>query len=89
MPPFNWICPSSWNVIPPPFVDAADLLLDIHSMGEPCAPLMVCGTVDKNAALARELGMPAELLIDTGHPGGQRMIERGGLGDPASPRRET
>jgi predicted deacylase len=70
-----------------PFVDSADLLLDIHSMGQACAPLMVCGTVDKNAALARELGMPAELLIDTGHPGGQRMIERGGLGDPASPRR--
>ena len=70
-----------------PFVDAADLLLDIHSMGEPCASLMVCGTVDKNAALARELGMPGHLLIDTGHPGGLRMVERGGFGDPASPRR--
>ncbi|MFN0186100.1 MAG: succinylglutamate desuccinylase/aspartoacylase family protein [Aquabacterium sp.] len=70
-----------------PFVDAADLLLDIHSMTEPCRPLMVCGTVDKNAAFARELGMPADLLIDTGHPAGLRMIERGGLGDPASPRR--
>ena len=32
-----------------PFVDEADLLLDIHSMSEPCRPLMVCGTVDKNA----------------------------------------
>ena len=70
-----------------PFVDAADLLLDIHSMSEPCRPLMVCGTVDKNAALARELGVPADLLIDTGHPAGLRMIERGGFGDPASPRR--
>ncbi|HZF79400.1 MAG TPA: succinylglutamate desuccinylase/aspartoacylase family protein [Rubrivivax sp.] len=70
-----------------PFVDAADILLDIHSMGEPCRPLMVCGTVDKNAQLARELGVPADLLIDTGHPAGLRMIERGGFGDPASPRR--
>ena len=70
-----------------PFVDAADLLLDIHSMSEPCRPLMVCGTLDKNAALARELGVPADLLIDTGHPAGLRMIERGGFGDPASPRR--
>ena len=70
-----------------PFVDAADLLLDIHSMSEPCRPLMVCGTVDKNAALARELGVPADLLIDTGHAAGLRMIERGGFGDPASPRR--
>ena len=70
-----------------PFVDAAELLLDIHSMGEPCRPLMVCGRVDKNAQLARELGVPADLLIDTGHPAGLRMIERGGFGDPASPRR--
>jgi len=70
-----------------PFVDAADLLLDIHSMSEPCRPLMVCGTLDKNAALARELGVPADLLIDTGHPAGLRMIERGGFGDPASPKR--
>ncbi len=70
-----------------PFVDEAELLLDIHSMGEPCAPLMVCGTVDKNAAYARELGTPGCLLIDTGHPAGLRMVERGGFGDPASPRR--
>jgi predicted deacylase len=70
-----------------PFVDAAELLLDIHSMAEPCRPLMVCGRLDKNAAYARELGVPADLLIDTGHPAGLRMIERGGFGDPASPRR--
>jgi predicted deacylase len=70
-----------------PFVDAADLLLDIHSMSEPCRPLMVCGTQDKNAAFARQLGTPADLLIDTGHPAGLRMVERGGLGDPTSPRR--
>jgi predicted deacylase len=70
-----------------PFVDAADLLLDIHSMSGPCRPLMVCGTIDKNAAYARELGMPGDLLIDTGHPAGLRMVERGGFGDPASPRK--
>lgn len=70
-----------------PFVDQADLLLDIHSMGEPCRPLMVCGTVDKNARYACELGVPADLLLDTGHPAGLRMIERGGFGDPASPKR--
>jgi predicted deacylase len=70
-----------------PFVDAAELLLDIHSMGEASRPLMVCGQVDKNAAWARELGTPADLLIDTGHPAGARMIDRGGFGDPDSPRR--
>ena len=70
-----------------PFVDAAELLLDIHSMSGPCRPLMVCGTVDKNADYARQLGVPADLLIDTGHPAGLRMVERGAYGDPASPKR--
>ncbi len=70
-----------------PFVDAADYLLDMHSMSEPCAPLMVCGTVEKNAAWARELGVPEFLLIDTGHPAGMRMVDRGGFGDPSSPKR--
>ncbi len=70
-----------------PIVDAADLVLDIHSMSEACPPLMVCGTAEKNAAYARELGVPGDLLIDTGHPAGLRLVERGGLGDPASPKR--
>jgi predicted deacylase len=69
-----------------PFVDAADRLLDIHSMGESCVPLMVCGTQDKHAAYSRRLGVPGVLLIDTGHPAGLRMVERGGFGDPSSPR---
>ena len=70
-----------------PFVDAADRLLDIHSMSEPCRPLMVCGTVEKNVAYARELGVPADLLLDTGHPAGMRMVDRAGFGDPQSPKR--
>jgi predicted deacylase len=70
-----------------PFVDAADFVLDLHSMHEPGRPIMVCGTVEKNAAFAREIGVPADLLLDTGHPAGLRMIERGGFGDPASPKR--
>jgi predicted deacylase len=48
---------------------------------------MVCGTLDKHAEFARQLGMPADLLIDTGHPAGLRMVERGGFGDAASPKR--
>lgn len=69
-----------------PFVDAADYLLDLHSMHEPCRPIMVCGTSEKSAAFSRRLGVPGDLLIDTGHPAGLRMMERGGFGDPASPR---
>lgn len=69
-----------------PFVDAADYLLDIHSMQDDCRPLMVCGMLDKGADFARQLGMPGDLLIDTGHPSGLRMRDRGGFGDAASPK---
>ena len=73
-----------------PFVDAADYLLDLHSMHEPCRPIMVCAVGgkggDKSVALSRRIGTPGDLLIDTGHPAGLRMIERDGFADPASPR---
>ena len=69
-----------------PFVDAADFLLDIHSMHDPCRPIGVCGMLDKHVALAKRVGMPGDLLIDTGHPAGLRMRDRGGFNDPASPK---
>jgi predicted deacylase len=73
-----------------PFVDAADYLLDIHSMHEPCRPIMVCAVErkggSKSVELSRRMGVPGDLLLDTGHPAGLRMIERGAFGDPASPR---
>lgn len=73
-----------------PLVARADFLLDLHSMSEPCRPIMVCGTHGrggaKAVALARRLGVPGDLLVDTGHPSGLRMIERGAFGDPADPR---
>src|SRR5512145_1934351 len=69
-----------------PFVDGADYLLDLHTMTEPCRPIMVCGMLDKGAEFARRVGFPADLLIDTGHPAGLRMRDRGGFNDPASPR---
>lgn len=69
-----------------PFVDGADLMLDIHSMSHACKPLMVCGATgrggDKAAVLSRRLAVPEVLLIDTGHPAGLRMIERGAFADP-------
>lgn len=73
-----------------PFVDAADYLLDLHSMHEPCRPIMVCAVHgkggEKSVALSRRIGVPGDLLIDTGHPAGLRMIERGAFNDPASPK---
>lgn len=69
-----------------PFVDAADYLLDLHSMHEPCRPIMVCAKSEKSVALSRRIGVPGDLLLDTGHPAGLRMIERGAFNDPASPK---
>jgi len=69
-----------------PFVDSADYLLDIHSMHEPCRPIMVCGMADKHLELARRIGLPADLMMDLGHPAGVRMRDRGSFSDPASPR---
>jgi len=73
-----------------PFVDASDFVLDIHSMREPCAALMVCGTTgkgaDKSVAMSQRMGVPKYLMYDTGHPAGLRMIERGEFADPHSPK---
>ena len=59
-------------------------------MHEPCKPLMVCGADgrggEKGAALSRQLKVPEVLLIDTGHPAGLRMIERGSFADPKDAR---
>lgn len=70
-----------------PFIDRADFLLDLHSMHEPCRPIMVCGTLEKGVDFARAIGVPGDLLLDTGHPAGLRLIERGGFSDAASPRK--
>ncbi|MBO9686680.1 MAG: succinylglutamate desuccinylase/aspartoacylase family protein [Mitsuaria chitosanitabida] len=71
-----------------PFIDSADALLDLHSMQEAGAPaLTICGMTDKSVPLARALGQPETLLVDTGHAAGLRLIDRGGFSDPDSPRK--
>jgi succinylglutamate desuccinylase/aspartoacylase family protein len=67
-----------------PIVDAADFLLDIHSMQYATAPLMLAGTLDKSVALARRVGIPALIMCDAGHAAGPRMRDYGGFGDPGS-----
>src|SRR5512134_1451231 len=49
-----------------PFIDRADFLLDLHSMHEPCRPIMVCGRIEKGVQFARTIGVPGDLLLDTG-----------------------
>ena len=69
-----------------PIIDAADFLLDIHSMQHATAPLMLAGTLDKSLALARRVGIPELIMCDAGHAAGPRMRDYGGFGDPASPK---
>jgi predicted deacylase len=67
-----------------PIVDAADFLLDIHSMQYATAPLMLAGTLDRSVALARRVGIPELIMCDAGHAAGPRMRDYGGFGDPDS-----
>ena len=69
-----------------PFIDAADYLLDIHSMLEPSPPVMICGTLDKGIRFAFDVGIPVDVVSDAGHANGTRMRDYGGFGDPASPK---
>lgn len=69
-----------------PFVDQADFLLDIHSMQNATAPLMMCGPLEKGRRFAREIGMPQTIVSDQGHAAGRRMRDYGGFGDPNSPK---
>ncbi|HEV2301785.1 MAG TPA: succinylglutamate desuccinylase/aspartoacylase family protein, partial [Stellaceae bacterium] len=66
-----------------PFVEAADFLLDLHSMQHRTAALMLAGTLPRSVALARRLGIPELIMCDVGHAAGRRMRDYGGFGDPA------
>ncbi len=66
-----------------PFVDRATHLLDLHSMHEPGAPLLVTGALPRNVALAQRLGSGAQVVMDRGHADGVRMRDYAGFGDPA------
>jgi predicted deacylase len=65
-----------------PFVDAADFLLDIHSMQHATLPLMLAGLLERSVALARRVGIPELIMCDRGHAAGKRMRDYGAFGDP-------
>ncbi|MDB5932554.1 MAG: succinylglutamate desuccinylase/aspartoacylase [Polaromonas sp.] len=64
-----------------PFVDRASHLLDLHSMHEPCAPLLVTGLLPRNIAFAQSLGTACQAIVDGGHADGVRMRDHGPFGD--------
>jgi predicted deacylase len=69
-----------------PVIDTVDLLLDLHSMHEKSAPLIVAGPLAKGIELSAKLGTPATVICDEGHPEGRRMRDYEGFGAPASPK---
>ncbi len=69
-----------------PFYDTVDHLLDLHSMTEPAPPISLAGDTAKGLALARAIGMPEHILVDSGHAAGKRLRDYAGFGDPLSPK---
>jgi predicted deacylase len=67
-------------------IEAADFLLDIHSMQSASAPLLLTGVTDKGRRLAAAMGFPGCVVADAGHSNGARMRDFGAFGDPESPR---
>jgi predicted deacylase len=65
-----------------PFVEAADWVLDLHSMHEPGPPLLLTGPHARNIQLARELRCTRDVIVDAGHADGTRMRDHGPLGQP-------
>lgn len=68
-----------------PFVRRADLLLDLHTMHDSSAPLMLAGPLDKGVALAQRLGAPVHIVRDRGHAAGRRMRDYGAFGEADKP----
>lgn len=69
-----------------PWVQGADVLVDLHSMTSPAPALGMLGVSSKNTELARQLGYPALLIRDAGHAAGLRLIDCLPFGDAtASP----
>jgi succinylglutamate desuccinylase len=63
-----------------PFAEAADWLLDLHSMHAPGPPLVLTGMAPRHAELARALSTPELLVADAGHVAGKRLRDHGRFG---------
>lgn len=60
-----------------PFVETADWLLDLHSMGQAGPPLVLTGLQARHIALAREIAAPGLVVADAGHAEGRRLRDHG------------
>ncbi|WP_448204155.1 succinylglutamate desuccinylase [Azospirillum sp. sgz302134] len=69
-----------------PVFDAADAILDLHSMTADTPPLILCGRTERGRGLARRLGHPAWIVADEGHAAGRRLIDYGPFATPEGER---
>lgn len=67
-----------------PFVERTDWLLDLHSMHEREAPLLLTGPHARNLDLAKRLGAPEHVVVDEGHQDGTRLRDFAHFGLPDS-----
>jgi predicted deacylase len=66
-----------------PFAEAADWLLDLHSMHDAGPPLVLSGLAPRHIALARRIGTPALVVADAGHAEGRRLRDHGRFAERA------
>ena len=67
-----------------PIIDSVDVLLDIHSMSSPTAPLLICHGLEKERRLSRKMGFPSFVVCGDGYVPGRRLIEYSLFNDPAN-----
>lgn len=72
-----------------PIIDSADILLDLHSMLWPSAPLFLCGDNPHGRQLGLEIGTPELVVADTGHISGKRLIDYGHFTEKNSKKRAS
>lgn len=65
-----------------PWLEHADVLLDLHSMHEPGSPLLLTGPHARHIGLVHELGLHGHVVVDAGHADGKRLRDFGPYGDP-------
>ncbi|TCH98805.1 peptidase M14 [Roseococcus sp. SYP-B2431] len=58
-----------------PVLDAADVVLDLHSMLWPSEPLYLAGASAESVPLGAALGEPPMVVADQGHEAGWRLID--------------
>jgi len=65
-----------------PLFDRVDVLLDLHSMLWPSAPLILTARVERTWRLALAVGVPPLVVADDGHRGGRRLIDHAPFVEP-------